>query len=515
MRSKFRRGSCILLATILLISCPITAYASGASVALTAGRYVLSLVFDACGIEFDLSTVSRIIGQWSTYDDYREKGAAGELGLFSQWLYDQGESTQAQDAREQIYAQQRALTDIMNSAWGATVSGVKSLITAIKNWLMTLVGYGSGSTSLTVPVGTFTKDWTTEPYVTTRLCPMRYGSYASRYINNADNEFVMTSYGPSSWAGYAYIRNWYKPKAVEVFGLYKDTGVYLYTKDGKGGYAEYLMFYHYNYMTSAGAYRWTTYDSNHGQIASVPCEERYAGSLPFMVFMTESAMAAYCAEGAISNVYKPGEVALKAENVNADIQNAVLKDIADVIAIPADAAQAQDVLDKASEAMPDESALKTAIREGGLVIDWAPDIDVPDETEKPTDADTEDKTVVGKLSDIIAAVEAIPERIAKKFKEDSTDDKDLDEMSLPKTIISKFPFCVPFDLAYLVETLVAKQEIPKVDIPIKFDYLDFHYNETFVIDFGDYQTVVTIFRIMQDLLFTAGLIVVTRNLIRG
>ena len=85
--------------------------------------------------------------------------------------------------------------------------------------------------------------------------------------------------------------------------------------------------------------------------------------------------------------------------------------------------------------------------------------------------------------------------------------------NLETDLKSIFPFCIPFDLIACIKGLTADPEAPVWVIKIPMPWVD--YTWTIAVDMGDYESVVKIFRIGEDLLFIVGLIVVTRNLIRG
>ena len=81
---------------------------------------------------------------------------------------------------------------------------------------------------------------------------------------------------------------------------------------------------------------------------------------------------------------------------------------------------------------------------------------------------------------------------------------------MPKSI---FPFCIPFDLINCIKGLSAEGEAPKwmMKIPMPTGY-----TWTITVDMSDYDSVVRIFRLGEDLLFIVGLIMKTRGLmIRG
>ena len=79
-----------------------------------------------------------------------------------------------------------------------------------------------------------------------------------------------------------------------------------------------------------------------------------------------------------------------------------------------------------------------------------------------------------------------------------------------------FPFCIPFDLIRAFKVLSVDGEAPVYKIPgqIKYGgYIDI--NESWDIDMSDFDMVVQIMRIIETLSFIVGLIMITRNLIRG
>lgn len=75
-----------------------------------------------------------------------------------------------------------------------------------------------------------------------------------------------------------------------------------------------------------------------------------------------------------------------------------------------------------------------------------------------------------------------------------------------------FPFCIPFDLVYLVKTLKATPTAPVIDwrihVPNVVDY-------TLHIDLSNWDSVARVFRTCEDVLFILGLILMSRRLIRG
>lgn len=83
-----------------------------------------------------------------------------------------------------------------------------------------------------------------------------------------------------------------------------------------------------------------------------------------------------------------------------------------------------------------------------------------------------------------------------------------------------FPFCIPWDLYSLIKLFNAEPVAPKFDIPIKVSTGTLasgklKIDETITIDLSPYDNVAFIFRIMMFLLVILGLILLTRNIIRG
>lgn len=231
---------------------------------------------------------------------------------------------------------------------------------------------------------------------------------------------------------------------------------------------------------------------------------------PFRVFLNEAALRDYCLSGTIDteSIAKLGEIGLDVLGINVNVQKAALAVIPDVITLPDTAEAALKNAGAVSDAISDEAALKSALGSAGLVIDWTDEVtDIPD---NPGITDTDIKELMEKVAAIPAQ---ITDSIFGQF--DKKGDEVLDEMSIPDIIMSKFPFCIPFDIIYLIRLLMAEREIPRFEIPIAFDYLSFHYREVFILDFADYDTLVTVFRVMLDLLFCVCLITGTRALIRG
>lgn len=85
------------------------------------------------------------------------------------------------------------------------------------------------------------------------------------------------------------------------------------------------------------------------------------------------------------------------------------------------------------------------------------------------------------------------------------------DMSLPKLIISKFPFCIPFDVARLIGLLEADPKTPIFHVPLKVGTI---LDEEIVLDLSQWDNAVRIIRWGELIVFVAGLVLVTRNYIK-
>ena len=85
------------------------------------------------------------------------------------------------------------------------------------------------------------------------------------------------------------------------------------------------------------------------------------------------------------------------------------------------------------------------------------------------------------------------------------------DISLPKLIISKFPFCIPFDVARLIGLLEADPKTPIFHVPLKVGTI---LDEEIVLDLSQWDKAVRIIRWGELIVFVAGLVLVTRNYIK-
>lgn len=74
----------------------------------------------------------------------------------------------------------------------------------------------------------------------------------------------------------------------------------------------------------------------------------------------------------------------------------------------------------------------------------------------------------------------------------------------------KFPFSIPFDFAQVYRSFVSSPEAPRWEIPITLGNV---INDKIVIDLKPFEPLAVILRYMLSLIFTVGLIILTRKII--
>lgn len=77
----------------------------------------------------------------------------------------------------------------------------------------------------------------------------------------------------------------------------------------------------------------------------------------------------------------------------------------------------------------------------------------------------------------------------------------------------RFPFCIPWDVYHFIAVFNGQKKAPKWDIPFKIKRLNISEKITF--DFADYEEVVKVIRVFLLLFYSSGLVIITRNIIKG
>ena len=121
------------------------------------------------------------------------------------------------------------------------------------------------------------------------------------------------------------------------------------------------------------------------------------------------------------------------------------------------------------------------------------------------------QTFPSKMADVGQWIQSLPEKIAEAFKKILPQQEDLGSAH-PADWKTLFPFCVPFDLIEFLGVLNAEPEAPVIRwrfyVPRVVDY-------EIEIDLSVFDGVAQIMRTMELLAFCIGLILLTRNIIRG
>lgn len=121
------------------------------------------------------------------------------------------------------------------------------------------------------------------------------------------------------------------------------------------------------------------------------------------------------------------------------------------------------------------------------------------------------QTFPSKMAEVGQWIQSLPEKIAEAFKKILPQQEDLGSAH-PADWKTLFPFCVPFDLIEFLGVLNAEPEAPVIRwrfyVPRVVDY-------EIEIDLSVFDGVAQIMRTMELLAFCIGLILLTRNIIRG
>lgn len=523
-----KRVTALFLSALLLLSFPITSLAV-ATAAPTVAEYIFGTILSANGVSSSLSGIKAWLGTWDTYEDYMDKGSRGELGAYSQWLYDYSRSDRAESAREKALENIEAMTEWMQLDW-SDVSGKRiDLKTGIVNgWVNGAIGT---SEDIACSVQGYLKTFPS------------YGTSALGYAQAppAVNDNIEEWEKPSGWG-----KSFLVTSEQGYFSYQRKTSWYFYPSDydSRNTYYAYLDHYQtstdkwyvmfrcisgvpqsigkvfgvnvgvhvevYNMNTGTKKTNDTVISTNAGSAMRISDVR----NLPFPVFSSETAANAFVANKVLEGLANQTVVGLPVSGVNVSAQTLTPTVVSDGITLPDSSELAAKLLNELISSMDRISELEAVLKNSGFVIEWGDggSIDIPDTGEG---TDTETKTAIQK---ILAKVEALPATIQSMlnnaFDVGEADDN-VNNMKLPVDITGKFPFCIPFDVIYLVKSMSAKSEVPRFELPFKIHYGDINYEYTFVVDLTQWDPAVQILRTMLDLLFIAGLVSNTRNLIRG
>lgn len=131
-----------------------------------------------------------------------------------------------------------------------------------------------------------------------------------------------------------------------------------------------------------------------------------------------------------------------------------------------------------------------------LIINILDTVDVAEESDEETEEDIEDEEV------------ELPEELVRT---------ELSSLTMPNTIATVFPFCIPWDFVHGIEMLSADPVAPRFEVPFEIPaYKSFPgFKKMIVIDFSEYSTHFAIVRWTFFTLFMFGLCFITFKIVKG
>jgi len=494
--AKAKRTACAFLAAFLLILAPVRSYGAATAV-VTAGGYAVSHILAACGILLGTGAAAVLIGTWDDADTYRVQGAAGKLGAYAQHVYD-GARDAAGEAMEKYQKIEETLTALVSSKWGNAVSGIRLLVEDLKVYCTHLYGYGYSGQFWHVPAVPVDEIWNVTQWSSTDCFPLPTtpAALVPAVANDPDFTLYLTSYCVSPYGSAMNIQNWYYANTLDIFEVYDQASMTLttYQRNAENStYTEYAGAAYSAYVYEDGTLKYNVDAMSYWYRSTVFCVPADAGALPFPVFGTLADAENYVSTGAAENTYEAGAVPMQVDAFREDLAALDVEAVSDVLTLPQTEDAAAENMASLEAVYPGAAVkdVEQVLSENGLAVTIT---DVPVEGEQ---------TIPGQIADVIEGILA------------ADPDEAEEKLSLPAMMKEKFPFCIPFDFIHLVKALAAEREVPRFEIPLEFHYGDFHYSELFIVDMSMFDPVVSVFRVMLDLLFCAGLIAATRSLIRG
>ncbi len=504
----FKRASCVLLSAVLVFLSPIQAYVASASVTLSAGVYAILAILAACGVLATSETFQALIGSWTSEAEYLVKGAQRQLGTYAQRIYDNARNGDI-GIQEKFALLEMALIRAVCCNWDDTVTGMEALSEDLKEFLKSCVGLTNTGAFIQVPVVPAEEIWGVTEWSSMDCYPLPSGPVTSpSFVSDPNYTFLFSVYALSSWSPETVnIQNWYYANTLDIFGFYEadQSKLTFYKRDAqKAAYALYSAPTFSAFVNRDGTLKYKTDTLSYWNRNWALCSPADAGTLPFPVFYTVEDMEHYVSTGEALNTYVSGTVSVALDGYRADVMDLAKGCIADVFTIPSSAEVASEKLGVIADVYPAGTVedIKEAVKAGGLAMGDGADVPV-----------TGDIT----LSDIVSHILSLPASIAKAIADafSITGEQAQEQLSVPEIISSKFPFCIPFDFAYLISILAAEPEAPKFVFPFRFDYDQFHISYDFVIDLSSWEPLASMIRVLMDILFCASLMLGTRSLIRG
>lgn len=510
LAAGLKRAACAALSSVMILASPVYSYAMATGAAVTVGAYTIGCVLAAVGVLAGGAAVAVLIGSWDSEESYLSLGASGRLGCYAQMVYNNARSSVAGVAAK-YQAIELVMIASVTAQWGSSITGVRALAADLKEFLTSVYGYGTMGQTWYAPVVPDAETWGVTMWSSRDFYPLPStpAVLVPPMVNNPDFSLFLTSYCTCTWSPeYMNVQNWYYDSTLDIFGVYdvSDRTLKTYERDAANSrYAEYAGYAYSVFVNEAGTFKYSVSSTSYWQRSALLCSPDDAGALPFPVFGSMAAAERYVSTGEVADTYVAGTVPMEVEGFRLDLASLTADILSDTFDLPSSAQAAADHASALADVYMAGTVadVKEAIRAGGLDMEGEV-TDVPE---------TGDLT----LADILSGIRALPGSIAQAVSDafSFSAQEAQEQLSVPEIISSKFPFCVPFDAAYLVGILCAEPQAPRFLIPFKVDYEGFHIDEEFVVDLSAFEDAAFLLRVLLDLLFCACLISGTRSLIRG
>lgn len=406
----------LILVSVLVMGLSAQESNAAVPVSLTPVDYIVSLIMQACGVDFgpSLNTASMIgqmqevldtytssggdLADQETYHAYvEERAKAGELGGFMQWRYGDG----SVGVRDQFFSAVDDVTSWCSATWGDTVSLGSEIgnywVNAAKGWLGTQESYGTDGIDYKIPVKSSSISYLdgyiypnlafhmrpyygylVYPYERTENCY----TYFVEYVNQNGGlwgQLNIVSLAPFSYAYTDKYDRFHELESSSASATINGESYiyYVYSmKSSEYGYGdERLPYYYYDHVV--------------------------AERININTEIVKSLLSGQMVDEAES---------ITAKAVNPVLQQTVIAQKSSSLSLPASGEEAQEKLQSIDLGGGIDDIIK-ALTVAGLSIDKG--IDVPDESE--TTADDTDKKIITSLGQIIEKLEAIPKAIASFF----------------------------------------------------------------------------------------------------
>lgn len=491
-----KRGICLLLAVFLLVLTPVGDYLGvkktyAVSTAIGAVEYVWSALMSSAGVDVsnnDLDSLIADIGDWVKID-------TRYIDLYKM---------------------------IADLSYGTVVKLGSSAVDMVKDYFKTKNGYATDDGLTTLNIGINFLYENSNSYLNgfdvTSLSPALmtdeyYFTYGTKDFFRIDSDVRIGALlsGSSSRLDFYYLK------------INEDTGntslspapvVYInyYTYSGDSTI-------HHNYRPMSDSYHNILFSIND----SFAADE--LAKFPFPVYEFESDLRDYLDNGIVDNSINDYTGSTSVD-VHSDIDTQKRSITSDgTVTIPSDADTAQKLLDAV------HSAVTAADRATALADTLT--VTYGDKAEENDDTDTypwipDITKPLGVIRDVVKGISqgvtgivdgiadlpvSITDSIANSLA--GEEDAELNNWAIQADIVNKFPFCIPFDLFMCIGVFEDNALPPKWEVP--FTIASLNINESIVFDLStdEWKPLVIFVRISTLIAYCLGLIVITRNLIKG